>query len=350
MTRRPSARRGRVTIQQVAAAASVDPSVVSRVLSNDERLRVRDETRQRVLDAVERLRYRPNAVARTLRTARAGAYGLLIPEFSNPVYAAIVEGAETAAAERRAMLLTSSVRGPQGVERFLDLIGNERVDGVLIADARAGWPLVQPLTELGVPYLLLNQRTANVDRSLVLDDAAAARVAVEHLLDLGHRRIGHLAGAADADTAQRRRAGYVEALEDAGVAVDEALVVPADYTLEGGDRAIRRLLAVEPRPTAVFAANVASAIGCLHGAAEVGFDVPGDLSVVAMHDMPLAKYLRPSLTTVTLPLEELGRRGLELLATQPPRARIELTVTGDVRLIKRASTARVRGAPGDRRG
>lgn len=329
----------RVTIRQVAKAAGIDPSVVSRVLLQDPNLRIRAETRQRVLNVVKELNYRPNAIARSLRTARAGAFGLLIPNFSNPVYATIVRGAEAAAAERRAVLMTATIRGPDSVERFLNVIGDERVDGVLIADARAAWPLIQPLSDLEVPYLLLNQRTENVNRYVLLDDTKAAEIAVDHLVSLGHVRIAHLSGPPDADTARRRLLGYRIALARHGIPFDPSLVVMGDYTYEGGEIGVRNLLGLASRPTAVFAANVASAIGCLYGAHEQGIHVPDDLSVVAVHDLDLARYLVPPLTTVSMPLEKLGSIGLDLLATSPPHARIEKVVGDDIRLIQRKSTA-----------
>lgn len=323
--------------------AQIDPSVVSRVLSEDPNLRIRDETRQRVLDVVRELNYRPNAVARSLRTAKAGAFGLLIPDFSNPVYAAIVNGAEAAAADRRAALLTATIRKPDGVERYLDLVGNERVDGVLIADARAGWPLIEPLSDLNIPYLLLNQRTEHVNRYVVLDDAKAAGIAVDHLVELGHRRIVHLTGAAGADTAQRRYLGFRAALERHGIESSDSDVIRGDYTYEGGQEELARVLGGPSAPTAIFAANIASAIGSLHTAHAQGLSVPDDLSIVAVHDLDLARYLVPPLTTVSMPLERLGRIGLDLLATSSPSAQIERIVGDDIALMARGSTAVAHG-------
>jgi len=180
-----------------------------------------------------------------------------------------------------------------------------------------------------------------VDRYVVLDDEKAAEVAMGHLISLGHTRIAHIAGNLKADTAQRRYVGYRSALKRYGIPYDDSIVVRADYSYEGGRVGIRALLAKAVRPTAVFAANVRSAIGCLHGAHEEGIAVPGSLSVIAVHDVELAKYLVPPLTTVAMPLEKLGQIGLDLLATSPAGLQIRRVITDDISVVPRGSTRRV---------
>lgn len=327
------------TLVDVAARANVDRSVVSRVLSGDARLNVRPATRERVLVAVAELGYRPNTTARSLRTARAHTYGLLIPDFTNPVYAAIITGAQAAAAAQGCLLLTgSSAGGSFGVEEYVDLLSAGRVDGLLLAGTPADGDFDKRLGSLDLPWLLLNRRTPSSRRYLVLDDERAAALAVEHLVGLGHRRIAHLAGPPQADTAARRQAGYAAALERAGLERDARLVVAADYTNEGGAAAMGALLALPDPPTAVFVANVASAIGALWAARDAGLVVPDDVSVVAVHDLPLAGYLEPPLTTVRMPLEHLGRRGIELLSSVPPDAPIAEVIAKPVELVLRRST------------
>ncbi|PXY29080.1 LacI family transcriptional regulator [Prauserella sp. PE36] len=329
---------GKVTLADVATVAGVDRSVVSRVINDDPRLSVRQETRQRVLDTIERLGYRPNAAARSLRTARAYMFGLFIPDFANPVYAEIIKGAEQAANQLGYGLMTASSGGVRlGLQHYLDLLGQSRVDGLLFAGEESGHEL-ERLRSASVPWLLVNRRIEGSRRYVVLDDERGSGLAVEHLAALGHRRIAHLAGPETADTARRRRAGYTAAMAAAGLRTGTRYTAHADYTPEGGAAAMRELLAVRPRPTAVFVANVASAVGALRTLHEAGLSVPGDMSVIAMHDMSLAGHLVPALTTVRMPLEGLGRRSLELLATTHPQDDITEVVAEPVEVVVRAST------------
>ncbi|MBK1783943.1 LacI family DNA-binding transcriptional regulator [Prauserella cavernicola] len=340
MPSRPSRERAaKVTLNDVAMVAGVDRSVVSRVINGDPNLSVRQETRQRVLDAIDRLGYRPNAAARSLRTARAYMFGLVIPDFANPVYAEIIKGAERAAGNLGYGLMTASSGGVQlGLAHHLALLGQGRVDGLLFAGEETGHELEQLRTS-AVPWLLVNRRIEGSRRYVVLDDERGSGLAVEHMVALGHRRIAHLAGPEGADTARRRRAGYTAAMTEAGLNPDPRHVVHADYTSDGGAAAMTALLRIEPRPTAVVVANVASAVGALHTLHEAGLSVPGDLSVIAIHDMPLAGHLVPALTTVRMPLGRLGERALELLATSNLTDDITEVVTEPVDVVVRASTA-----------
>lgn len=332
-------RPGKVTLNDVAMLAGVDRSVVSRVINDDPRLSVRPETRQRVRDIIEKLGYRPNAAARSLRTAQAYMFGLLIPDFANPVYAEIITGAEQAAGRLGRGLMTVSSAGVRvGLDHYLDLLGQGRVDGLLFAGEESGPELAQ-LRAFRVPWVLVNRTLDGCQRYLVLDDERASRLAVRHLVELGHRRIAHLAGPIGADTARRRRDGFLAAMREAGLAADPLAVAHADYTPAGGAAAMERLLAVPEPPTAVFVANAVAAVGALRALHASGLSVPGALSVVAVHDMPLAGHLVPALTTVRMPLAELGRRALELLAQHGPDDPIAEVVGEPIELVVRESTA-----------
>lgn len=340
MTGEAAAKPGRVTLLDVAQMARVDRSVVSRVINNDPRLAVRAETRERVLQAISDLGYHPNAAARSLRTAQAGALGLIIPAFANPIYAEIIEGAQEGAKETGSLLLTGRMDRGAAAGNYLQLLASGQVDGLLVAAPGDQLPSrqVEQVLSGGRPLIWLNQKGTGPARSILLDDEAAARLAARHLLDLGHTRIGHIAGPALVDTAQRRRRGFVRAMTEAGISVPAAYVIPTDYTVDGGAEAMRALLALADPPTAVFVANVASAIGALRAARATATAIPDALSLVAVHDIPLADDLCPPLTTVRMPLRELGRAGV--LALGDKRARpLTRVVREPMELIVRQTTA-----------
>lgn len=329
-----------VTMRDVAKLARVDAAVVSRVLRGDPTLSVRQETRDRIHAAVTKLDYRPNSAARSLRTSRANAYGLIIPDFHNTVYAGIIEGAQQAALDRNCALLTASWATPNvAAEKFADVLGAGTVDGLLLAGSVSADVLVRLFHDGGRPVLSVNRRVAGTDRYVVLDDAAAARTGVEHLLELGHAKIGHIAGPRDLDTAERRREGYEAALASAGATAPTSYVEHAAYSPASGYEAMRKLLDHRDPPTAVFVANVTSAVGALRAVHEARLDVPGDLSVVSVHDTDLAEFASPPLTVVSMPLHQLGHRALQLLADTSPQDEVREVVSAPLELVVRESTA-----------
>jgi LacI family transcriptional regulator len=301
----------------VARLAGVTPAVVSRVLNKDETLRVRPETRERVQAAAAELRYVANARGRALQSARTGAIGVFVPSLTSPVYAAILTGAQRAASERDLTLLLADSRVQTvSAGTLSSLAAQGRVDGFLFqrTSEMSDDDVIRTLAA-GVPAILLNGLIAGLEPSVAVDDEAGGQLATEHLLSFGHRRIGHVSGPPPTDTAARRRAGYERALTAAGIALDERLVVPAsDYAAAAGEAAAAALLAAEPRPTAVFAANVVIAIGVLAAAARMAIRVPEELSVIGLHDMWFAEHTSPPLSTVEMPLQQLGETAVHELA------------------------------------
>lgn len=273
------------------------------------------------------------------RAEATGTFALLIPDFDNPVYAAIIHGAEEAAARADALLLVGR-QDRRRVTSYVELLRQERVDGLLIAGVEAtAADQISQLEASNLPWMLLNRRTLRARRYAILDDEAASKTAVEHLIGLGHERIAHVAGPRSADTAERRQRGYLVALQGAGLRPGDGYIVPSDYTTAGGAQAVTALLRSKPRPTAVVVANAAMAIGLLYELGRAGVLVPEEMSVVALHDLALADYLEPPLTTVKMPLEILGRRGIELLSSVEPGDPIEEVVEGPIELVERYSTA-----------
>jgi LacI family transcriptional regulator len=321
-------------LRDVAAAAGVDTSVVSRVLSGDRRLSIRPETRQRVLEAAARLQYRPNTAARALKTARTMAIGMVVPDLANVNYATIAQGAEQRASAAGYTLLVAS---GSATERLADLHG--RIDGLLVGMATSETPRIGDFGGR-LPALLVNRREPCGIPSVTVDDEAGAVLATEHLLTLGHRRLGHVAGPQNADTARRRLAGFRSALEAAGLEPDPQAIAETSFDESGGHVAATRLLGLDPRPTALFVANVRAAIGAMAAASRLGLSVPGDLSIVGFHDAPFASYLSPPLTTVRMPLQEMGRQAVDnLLALLGGETVDDVMVGRPPELVVRSSTA-----------
>jgi DNA-binding LacI/PurR family transcriptional regulator len=307
--------RGVARLADVAALAGVGTSIASRVLNDDPTVGVRPETRSRIIAAAKELNYRPNAAARGLKLQRTTTIGLVIPNLAYPVNSEIIRGAERAASEAGYVLLIADA------EEFLQaglayrrLRLERRVDGLLLASATTSEPFLLDIVKTDLPLILVNRRAGEVAPSITVDDALGMRLAVEHLLGLGHRRIGYVSGPADADTARRRLEGYLGALRDAGIKPMVSRVVESSFDEESGYHACSELLnRWRKPPTGVTVWSVAAAIGVVARLATEGLRVPTDVSVVAFHDAPLAAYLQPPLTTVRMPLAEMAARGVDAL-------------------------------------
>lgn len=343
----PAGARARLTLADVAQMAGVDRAIVSRVLSEDPTLRIRDETRRRVLDVVARVGYRPNHLARSLSNRKAGVVALLVPELEDPTWAAIVAGAEAEAAERGMLIMVARTSEPGGADAHLERIGPGRVDGIVLAGSDISAATERWVATAGIALLRLNRRGRTAPRRyLVPDNAQVAGVAVDHLVALGHRRIAFLGGPAGDDFAKRRLEGFRRALRKAGADAGAAPCEEVDLTPEAGAAGLLRLLAARERPTAVVVAQVPATFGALRAAAAAGIAVPGDLSVVAVSDQPLLGFALPRLTAVRPPLEQLGRRAVELLTTVPPDQAITEVLSAPMELIDRGSTAPARARRG----
>ncbi len=333
---------GAARLADVARSAGVGTSIASRVLNGDPTVSIRAETRERIEAAARELSYRPNALARGLKLARTMTLGMVIPNLPYPVNAEIIRGAERrAAAAGYVMLLADAEEFLQTGEAYRRLLLERRVDGLLIASASTSEGFLEELSSRQLPFVLVNRRVPNVGPSVTVDDAAGMQLAVEHLAGLGHRLLAHIAGPADVDTAHRRLVGFRAGLRTAGVDLPSAQVVESPLDEEGGFRAMERLLAAEPRPTAVAVWSLVSAIGALAAAKRRGVRVPEDLSLVAFHDAPIAAYLEPPLTTVRMPLGEMAERSVDcLLRLVAGQRAASVVVRTPPELVERASTAR----------
>lgn len=303
--------RQKATLVDVAAMAEVDVSTVSRVLRGQSEQRIRAETRERILEAAEKLNYRPNFTARSLRMSRTFTLGIVVPQLDNPVFSAAIRGAENVAAQHGYSLLISHRDLGEAATTIAKLSQMNRVDGLLVASLDADEVLHSDLAEANVPYVLLNRQLSGAPFSVVLDSREAARKATEYLVSLGHRRIGHLGGRLGGFNAAERLAGYRAALDAAGIPFDPALVTMGDYTFGAGRKAVRELVRTDA--TAIMAATLVSAAGAMAELRLAGWQLPEEMSVIALHDADFAEMLFPALSTVMMPTEEMGRVAADLL-------------------------------------
>jgi DNA-binding LacI/PurR family transcriptional regulator len=332
------------TISEVARHAGVGIATVSRVLNGSPA--VRDETRQRVLDAIAELGYAPNPAARALSTGRTLSVGVVAPFFTRPSVMERLRGISHVLAGAGYQLVLFDVERPgQDSESFRTLPGG--LDGLLSISLCPPEADLARFESAGMPVVLVDHPDLRLP-GVYTDDVAGGRLAAEHLLELGHRRIAFIGDFEHnyhgfTSSAMRRR-GYEQALAAAGLGAEPPLVRRAAHGREPAAALTRELLASEDPPTAIFAASDTQAIGVLEAAEELGVDVPGDLSVVGYDDIELARYA--GLTTVAQPLEESGARGAELLL-----AALDGAATGGrqlpVELVVRSTTSqssRKRGA------
>ena len=336
------------TIAVVAKRAGVDRAVVSKVLSGDPGLRVRDETRRRVQEAATALDYRPNFHARGLARAKAGALGLLVPS-GNPLIVPIIAGAEEVAGERGLLLWTASHEG-ELTERYLRLLRSGAVDAALVGGLRADVDAEELFGDPRVPTLLVNRRSIGAQRWVILDDERAARVATQYLIEHGHRRIGMAGGPPGVDTAERRRRGFESAMRDAGLPVNPDWVVGTEYTPEGGALAVASFIDREERPTAIVAADANEGLGVWHALHSRGLSVPRDVSLIAIHKLPAEEFRIPPMTCVEMPLKQLGRRAAELVIDMPWDATIGEIIGGDLIISEGATVGPQRENAGGKDG
>ena len=331
------------TLSDVAAHAGVSVSVVSRVLSNAPSARVSVETRARIHSAAVELEYRPNFAARALKSSRTHVIALVVPDLTNAIFTELMRGVEEEAMARNYMVLLSRAEGiPLAEEAIPRLVGEGRVDGVLVQvgdNMREGD--LKVLLSGRVPAVLINSTHRGHVGSVAVEDERAARMATEHLIGLGHRRIALINGLPQSDTAGRRRAGFLSAMLDAGLDVPSELVTELGYEPNDGRTALRKIAAAHERPTAVVVANMNAAYAVLVEARALGIRVPEELSVIAIHDAWTAASTWPPLTTVKLPLYELGKAALGALVDRIVSGTVEDTVVRDPapELIIRESTA-----------
>lgn len=327
---------GRLTIYDVARHAGVSSSTVSRVLAG--RGTVSTATRQHVLGVARDLGYRPNHIARSLATQDSDTIAVLLPDVTNPFFPSLVKALQDEANRSGLVVLLGSTGDDVDSERrYLDAMLSKQVRHVFVAGLHLSRADVEEYAKAGLIFIALDRGIAGGAGYLVQsDNRSGAHLATRHLIELGHRRIAHIAGPSGVSVSRERRRGYLEAMREAGLPVDERLQVSSPFSEEGGAAAYRRL--PEDAYTAVFASNDLIAIGALFEAHQRGRVVPDDFSLVGFDDVSLTRYTTPQLTTVCQDLGAMARAGMEFINSGrvAPRRR---TVTLPVTLQIRQSTA-----------
>jgi LacI family transcriptional regulator len=331
------------TLRDVAEAAGVHAATASRALNPATRGLVNAETARRVIKIAETLGYRPNPIARGLKTSKSGTVGLVIPDLTNPLFPPIVRGIEDVLEPAGYSGLIVNTDNDPGRERAqIELLRSRQVEGLIVATALVKHPLMEQLHREGVVMVMVNRRPDGVDvPSITPDDAAGIALAVRHLADLGHHRIAHIAGPPETSTGVTRARSFRAAVRDLGLDEDPALVTATTHWSEAaGADGLRRLLDAGLTFTAIVAGNDLIALGCYDVFAERGISCPEEMSVVGFNDMPFLDKLKPPLTSIAIPHQQIGAEASRLLLdaiAEPDRP--ARSVMLPLSLVVRGSTA-----------
>ncbi|MEU0501039.1 LacI family DNA-binding transcriptional regulator [Nocardia sp. NPDC005998] len=303
------------TLRDVASAAGVHTATASRALNPNARALVHPDTARRVLRAAESLGYRPNPIVRNLKTIKSGTVGLVIPDLTNPLFPPIVRGIEDVlAAAGYSTLIVDTGDRPDREQAQITSLRSRQAEGLIIATALLEHPLLRQLQEQRVPMVLVNRRTEGLDiGSVAANDAAGIALAVRHLVDLGHRRILHLAGPQTASTGVERLRAFRTAVREHGLDDCARIMVCDSWTEDAGARALHAALDSGAEVTAVVAGNDLIALGCYDALAERDITCPTDISVIGFNGLPFLNKLDPPLTTIAIPHHDIGREAARML-------------------------------------
>jgi LacI family transcriptional regulator len=328
------------TIYDVARKAGVSTTTVSKIINNTGR--ISDKTKQRVLKIMEELNFQPNVLASAMKGKSTYSIAFLIPDIDNPIYTKYLKHIENHAQDLGYnIVMCSTENDPDKEARHISSMRQKRVDGFIIASKFSNVALLEELIAEGFPVsLFAHERTELSVDSVTVDDYVGGYLATKHLLSLGHKKIGVIADAEEAFSSRERISGYRQALTEEGIQVDESLVLYSDETIEGAAVQAGKLLDRTARPTAIFGYNDLSAIGAMIAAKERGLRIPDELSVIGFDNTSLCDIVEPRLTSIDMPVEELGRKVMDLLVgkiegTEKAKQRIRLLPT----LVTRQSTA-----------
>ena len=330
------------SIKDIARLAHVSHPTVSRALQNSPLVNPR--TAEKIRKIAEEAGYHASAVARGLVTRHSRTIGMVVTTATDPFTSEVFSGIEQEAHERGyCVFLAESKADPESERKIVQTFAERRVDGIIVTASRVGALYLPLLSEMMVPIILVNnQHPGAFVHSVMIRNQEGGRAAANHLIGLGHRRIAYLGDQTGYQSDAERCAGYREALDAAGIAFTQELVVQGDGKPEGGQRAMDQLLALANPPTAVCCYNDMSALGAMRAICLHGLRVPEDISVVGFDDLFFASYTQPPLTTVRQPMRRMGQLAMESLIKLMSGDELEIHIKVDAELIVRESTARVR--------
>jgi LacI family transcriptional regulator len=326
------------SILEVAKLAGVSPATVSRVLHNYPH--IRDEVRAKVLEAIDKLGYEPNRVAQRLRATDSHLIGMIVTDITNPFFNTIMASIENVFFNKGfSLMMSNTASDPEKERAYLSMMDNEGVAGLVIATTSENVDEVTALADKGLPIVIIDRRMSNGKVDMVLsDNIAGACSAVEHLIKLGHTRIGHIGGPLRLTSGRERYQGYQQAMREAGLPIDDGWVRFGDHKHQSGYEQTLELLNSNPTLTALFIENNMMTLGALNAIHDGGRRIPDDIAIVGFDDMPWAMSLNPPLTTVAQATYDIGTRVATRLLERieqpdlPPRTDIVPTT-----LIVRAS-------------
>jgi LacI family transcriptional regulator len=276
---------------------------------------VSEELRARVLEAMEELNYQPSAVARSLRRKETQTIGMMVPDSANPFFAEVARGIEDTSFEQEYSVILCNSDGDMEKEQFyINVLVEKRVDGIIFVAAGGSAQHIRDLLERDMPLVVVDREITSVEVDSVLtDNLQGGYLATKHLMELGHRRIGCIAGPSDLTPSAERVIGYKRALTERSLTVNENLILKGDFQYESGYKAACEFLTMDEPPTAVFACNDLMAVGAISGVRKNGRRVPEDLAIVGFDDIALASFTNPPLTTIVQPKYEMGVLAAQML-------------------------------------
>lgn len=335
-----------MTIYDIAKLANVSVATVSRVINDT--APVKDSTRKKIEALIQQYQFQPNAMARSLLKKETGIIGIIVPDLTNPFYTEVLAGAETEAySTGHTFLLMNAIGNYEKESAYLSMLRERRVDGMLFLGGRINLKngdeeLDQELIQHAstIPTVLINGTVkGNVLTRVATDEYKGACMAVQYLIDNGHKHIAFLGGEMHMSTTSSKLRAFKKTLKDAGLTIREEWILPDSFSIDSGRKQMEHLLSLKKQPTAVFCVNDFVAIGAIKTAIDHGVQVPEDMSIVGFDDIPLAHHFIPEITTVSQEANELGRTAIQVLQRMMNQEKVKKHTVIEPKLMVRKSSA-----------